>query len=204
MKIYVMDNYEKIIRDNLDSLYRHLPENLEGLLPGQRQEDQFSLRAFGETCLIRPGGVAVGDKPQIGVVGILITLYALHANEQPCIPTPYKAFRELPDSMPYVGAFASHCEGILVPHIERIEKNLAAIFDCLNGELGTGSDGGDFSIIVRPLPKVKLRYIFYLADDEFPASATCLFSNNAASFLPIDALADTGEYTSKKIIEIIS
>lgn len=43
-----------------------------------------------------------------------------------------------------------------------------------------------------------------LPDEEFPASATCLFSNNALSFLPIDALADIGEYTSKKIIEIIS
>ena len=78
------------------------------------------------------------------------------------------------------------------------------IFKILNGELCTGSDVGDFSIIVRPLPKIKLHYIFYHADDEFPASATCLFSNNALSFLPIDALADTGEYTSKKIIELIS
>jgi hypothetical protein len=49
-----------------------------------------------------------------------------------------------------------------------------------------------------------LNYIFYLADDEFPASATCLFSNNALSFLPIDALADTGEYCSRKIIELAS
>ncbi len=199
-----MDNYEKIIRDNLDLLYKNLPENLEWLLPGQRQKDQFGLKAFGHSCQIRPGGVTIGDKPETGVVGILISLYALHANEAPCIPTPFKAFRELPNSMPYVGAFASHTERILVPHIERVEENLDPIFKTLNGELSTGSDGGDLSIIVRPLPKIKLRYIFYFADDEFPASTTCLFSHNAPSFLPIDALADTGEYTSKKIIEIIS
>jgi hypothetical protein len=81
---------------------------------------------------------------------------------------------------------------------------MGLIFSSLNGELSPGSEGGDFSIIVRPLPKIKLRYIFYFADDEFPASATCLFSNNALSFLPIDALADTGEYTSRKIIELVS
>ena len=199
-----MDNYDKIIRDNLDQLYKNLPEKLEQLIPGQRQQGQFGLKAFGQSCQIRPGGVAIGDKPETGVVGILITLYALHANEAPCVPTPFKAFRELPNSMPYVGAFASHTEGILVPHIERIEENLDLIFKTLNGELSTDGDGGDFSIIVRPLPKIKLRYIFYFADDDFPASATCLFSNNAPSFLPIDALADTGEYTSKKIIEIVS
>jgi hypothetical protein len=28
--------------------------------------------------------------------------------------------------------------------------------------------------------------------------------SNALSFLPIDALADTGEYTSRKIIELVS
>ena len=64
-------------------------------------------------------------------------------------------------------------------------------------------DAGDFSLIVYPLPKIALNYIFYRADDDFPATVTCLFSHNAAAFLPTDALADTGEYTSKKILEII-
>jgi hypothetical protein len=86
---------------------------------------------------------------------------------------------------------------------DAIEENFDLIFETLNGEISQDYDGGDFSIIVRPLPKIKLRYIFYLADEEFPASATCLFSNNALSFLPVDALADTGEYTSKKIIDLI-
>ena len=138
------------------------------------------------------------------MIGILISLYALHAKADPCIPTPFKAYREIPNSMPYAGAFASHTEKILIPHIDKIEDNLDLIFETLNGEFGTGSEGGDFSFVVRPLPKIKLYYIFYRADKDFPASATCLFSNNALSFLPVDALADTGEYTSKKIIELIS
>ena len=199
-----MDNYEKIIRDNLDRLYKNLPNDLERLLPGQQQKDQFRFKAFGQSCLIEPEGIFMDDEPQTGVIGILITLYALHANENPCTPTPFKAFRELPDSTPYVGAFASHTESILIPHIDRIEINFDLIFKTLNGELSTGNDGGDFSMIVRPLPKIKLHYIFYRADDDFPASATCLFSNNALTFLPIDALADTGEYCSRKIIELVS
>ena len=199
-----MDNYEKIIHDNLDRLYKNLPENLDRLLPGQRQTDKFRLKALGQSCQIRPDGVCIGEEPETGVVGILITLYALHAGEDPCMPTPFKAFREFPNSQPYVGAFASHTESILIPHIDAIEDNLDLIFETLNGELSTAAEGGDLSIIVRPFPKIMLNYIFYLADDEFPASATCLFSNNALSFLPIDALADTGEYTSKRIIELVA
>ena len=199
-----MDNYGNIIRDNLEQLYKNLPENLERLLPGERKQDIFRFKAFGGLCRIRPEGITIDDEPQTGAVGIIITLYALHANEAPCLPTPFKAFRELLNSLPYVGAFASHSESILVPHIEAIEENLDIIFEALNGEPGHDLEGGDFSIIVRPLPKIMLRYIFYLADEDFPASATCLISSNALSFLPIDAMADTGEYTSKKIIELVA
>ena len=199
-----MDNYERIIHDNLDRLYKNLPNDLDRLLPGQRQKDRFRFKAFGQSCLIGPDGIFIGDEPQTGVVGILITLYALHANEDPCVPTPFKAFREFPNSAPYVGAFSSHTERILIPHIDGIEDNLNRIFKVLTGEFSSGSEGGDLAIIVRPLPKIKLHYIFYRADEDFSASATCLFSNNALSFLPIDALADTGEYCSKKIIQLVS
>ena len=199
-----MDNYEKIIKDNLTRLYKNLPDHLEQLLPGQHQNEQLIFKAFGCICRIGSGGITVDDKTETGVVGILISLYALHANTEMCSPTPYKAYRELPNSMPYAGAFASHTEQILIPHINKIEDNLNTIFDALNGEPGSGSEGGDISFTVRPFPKIILKYIFYFADDDFPASATCLYSNNALSFLPIDALADTGEYTSKKIIELIS
>jgi hypothetical protein len=110
-----MDNYEKIVRDNLDKLYQNLPDDLDRLLPGRRQNDQFCLKAFGQSCLVRPDGISIGDELETGVVGILVTLYALQANDDPCMPTPFKAFREFPNSLPYVGAFASHTESILVP-----------------------------------------------------------------------------------------
>jgi len=79
-----MDNYEKIIRENLDRLYKNLPDDLDRLLPGQRQNDQFRFKAFGESCIIRPDGIIIADRAATGVSGILISLYALHANAQPC------------------------------------------------------------------------------------------------------------------------
>jgi len=56
---------------------------------------------------------------------------------------------------------------------------------------------------IYPLPKIALCYIFCEADEDFPPSAKCLFSNNAHRSLPIDGLADLGEYASKKIIEMV-
>ena len=42
-----------------------------------------------------------------------------------------------------------------------------------------------------------------IKDEEFPASVTCLFSQNALSFMPLDGLADVAEYTSKAIIQLL-
>ena len=109
----------------------------------------------------------------------------------------------MPDSMPYVGAFASRAERVLFDQIDRIEQHAGRIAHRLKGLQGSDDDAGDFSLIVYPLPKIALNYIFYRADDDFPASVTCLFSNNAATFLATDALADTSEYTSKKMLEIL-
>ncbi len=198
-----MSNYEEIINKNLKRLYRQLPEDLAEKLPARRADHNFLFRAFGEPCRLGPRDIKLGDQIEIGPLGIVISLYALQVDTISCQLTPFKAFREMPDSMPYVGAFASHTERVLVNHINQIESKADRISHQFQGSQQASSEAGDFSFIIYPLPKIALNYIFYRADDEFPASVTCLFSHNAAIFLPPDALADTGEYTSKIILDIL-
>lgn len=197
------NNYAKIVQGNLKRLYKSFPEDLERTLPAERNGDFFLFHAFGETCEIRPDGIFLDQAQQTGVIGILISLYALHAGPEPILLEPLKAFKDFPDSMPYSGAFVTHTQQILVPHVERIEKGKHQIMANLNGHNAPAYAEGDFSFIVYPLPKIALCYIFYEADDEFSASVTCLYSNNALGFLPIDALADVGEYTSRKMLDLI-
>ncbi len=196
------DNYTKIVQDNLNRLYRNLPDDLAKNLPAEQDGERFVFDAFGEKCVIEPEGITLGGKAQSSVFGILITLYALGAGPDLCVPLPLKAFKEFPDSMPYAGAFKTHTEQLLVPHVDRIKKAAPAITEKLKGQ-SAPETGGDFSFLVYPLPKIALCYIFYEADDEFPASVTCLYSNNANRFLPTDGLADVGEYTSRKILELL-
>jgi hypothetical protein len=105
--------------------------------------------------------------------------------------------------MPFVGAFATHTERILIPRVAEIETAQKTIVENLRGRDAFSLAGGDFSLRVCPLPKISLCYIFYREDDEFPASVTCLFSSNAPTFLPTDALADVGECTSRKILNLL-
>jgi hypothetical protein len=197
------DNYAKIVRDNLKKLYKNLPADLADALPAQQNGDAFLFEAFGETCEIRSDGIFLSDVQQTGVIGILISLYALNTKLETCLIEPLKAFKDFPNSMPYAGAFVTHTQQILVPYVEEIQVSTHRIIETLNGCESPSNVGGDFSFMIYPLPKIALSYIFYEADEDFPASVTCLYSNNALSFLPIDGLADVGEYTSKKILDII-
>jgi len=106
--------------------------------------------------------------------------------------------------MGYQGAFVTNAEKILHPHVTAIQQHQQKLIDRFSGHTNPDARRCDFSFTLYPFPRVALYYIFNLPDDEFPASANCLFSSNAMSFLPVAGLADTAEYTAKKIIEVIT
>jgi len=198
-----MDNYTRLIVNNLNRLQKRSLDDLARALPADIEGDRAVFKAFGKQCRISPQGIVLGGTPETGVSGILISLYALHANPQLQVLKPFKSFKEFPDSMPYAGAFTSHTENILVPQVARIEAARQRILEVFDGRDADAAGSGDFSFIVHPLPKISLCYIFYHADEDFPPAVTCLYSNNASEFMPIDGLADVGEYSSRKILELV-
>jgi hypothetical protein len=195
-----MTQYEKIIHNNLQIIFQHPSQALVSHIKAIKSNGNYEFNAFGQTCHLSTDGIFLGSERQTGPLGIILSLYAKHAVPDECIIEPLNAFKSFPNTAPYVGAFTSHTEQVLIPHVEAIEARRSHIYEKFDGCDAPQSLGGDFSFYVWPLPKIMLCYIFYRADDDFPASATCLFSNNASQFLPNDALADTGEYMSKSII----
>jgi hypothetical protein len=194
------DNYARIVRANLDTLFDALPPDLAERLPACRRGNGYFFDAFGQTCCLAPKAITLDDVVPGGVLGILISLYALNAHLERCTVVPLQSFRELPGAMPYLGAFGSHVEQPLVPHVHRIREHRQALCQAMAGRDASELTGSDFAMLLYPLPKVALCYVFYEADEAFPASVTCLFSHNAQCFLPTDALADVGEHTSRWIL----
>ena len=199
----MQDNYSRLVAANLKQVFSGSPGDLASNLPAQKEGDSYLFRAFGETCRLSPDGIFVGDTRQDSVLGILISLYALNANSAVCITEPFRAFKELPDSMPYAGAFMTHTQQVLVPHVEKLERRIELLTAAFNTDPAAPANNGDFSFRLQPLPKIWLEFICYLPDEEFPAAVTCLYSHNADRFLTTDALADVGEYTVKKIIALL-
>jgi len=195
--------YEIIILDNLSQAFQRPLTELEESIPAKSSSGCLYLKAFGEECILRPDRVTLSDKPETGPKGLIISLYAKYVSANPIQIHPLKAYRDLPGSTPYQGAFRANSEIILVPHVKKIREIEDKILRAFDGQKDSELQTGDFNFIVFPLPKIALGYIFYLPDDEFPASVTCLISANAHYFIPLDGLADVAEYCSKAIIQII-
>ncbi|MBW1975703.1 MAG: DUF3786 domain-containing protein [Deltaproteobacteria bacterium] len=196
------ENYFEI---SLHYLSRALARDLEELaaaLPGRKHEDKVVFKAFASECRLAPEGITLDGKLETGPKSIIISMYALNVPSEPWASVQkWISFRELPNTMPYWGAFRANAEEILIPHVHRIRDSLDSIVSKLDGYI-TNNTPGDVAVVVFPLPKVPLLYIFYLADDEFPAEAKCLFPAGVDSFMPSDVLADLAEHTSRLLIEL--
>lgn len=194
-------NYEKMIHENLSGLFEKRPPDLEARLGASKSGGGVSLQAFGEPAWFDHEKVMFRGQKDVDPKGLLVSLYAMHAGQAKIQLEPFKAFKDFPGSMPYHGAFSANSERVLIPHVNKIQEKMAEIISVFDGEAG---QNGDFSMRLYPFPKIAVYTIFYLADDEFPASATALFSANALDFMPLDGLADVAEYTAKKIIQMVS
>ena len=126
-------SYRRIILGNLDRIYMRLPKDLAGKLNAARHGDDFHFEAFGERCRIHPDGLCLGGMEEDGPRGVVISLYALHAAEGAIRDDPPIAFRELPGSAPYVGAFKSRTEKVLMPFVPEIAEARERIASALSG-----------------------------------------------------------------------
>jgi len=176
---------------------------IEASLPAKRAGERIQLEAFGEMCEMSQDDVILSGSSATGPEGLLIAMYAGFAKEIPVQVHPLRSFKELPGSMPYQSAFHANSERVLIPHVESFKNRKEEIAEKFSGHINPDAVSGDFSFTLYPLPKVPLYYIFYLPDEEFPASVTCLFGANAMEFLPLDGLADVAEYTGKRMIALV-
>lgn len=192
--------YGTIINDNLNKLFSLDLDQRAGAMGADGDSESLRLKAFGSECRLTANGLTLDGKPEEGPRGIIISLYALHAVDDALIVEPFQSFKEVPNSAPYAGAFINRTEQALIPIVERLDELREKIYATLDGGDAPTAVSGDISFVVQPLPKIALCYVCYLPDDDFPAGVTCLYSSNAHLFLPTDALADVGEYTSKAIL----
>jgi len=197
-------NYLKIRNDYLHQAWARSPEVLSVCLPAELAPAGLHFQAFGEDCLLTEAEITLNGAAANGPEGLLIALYASSVPDLPVQLDSLKSFKELPNSMPYQGAFAANAEQILVPQVTGIHRQPERLAAAFSGRVNVAPPSGDFSFTLYPLPRVPLYYIFHLPDEEFPAAVTCLFAANAPDLMSLDGLADVAEYTGKKMMALLA
>lgn len=197
------DNYQKLAKSNVAHVFHAPPSDLAQRLGGKETDVGIALRAFGKRWVLTSEAVIPENEAVSSVEALLVSLYARHNNTAPMQREPFVAFKELPDSAPYAGAFARHAQLSLAPFVPVMDQRRDELCALMDGALAKNPPAGDLAFTLHPLPKIALHYICYHADEDFPAAVTCLYSHNAALFMPTDALADVGEYTAKAIIAML-
>jgi hypothetical protein len=99
------------------------------------------------------------------------------------------AFGDLPEGKFYDPAFQGRCRVPLERKFGPTPEKLLAAAEKLGGRAW---NRGDVSVVIPAFPRVDVYLVLYRGDDEFPPSATVLFSSRVAAFLSAEDIAVLG------------
>jgi len=63
-------------------------------------------------------------------------------------------------------------------------------------------EGGDACVEIQALPRIPMRLVLWLADDEFPAQVTVLFDRRVDQQLPMDVLHGLMRHVTSELVRI--
>ncbi len=132
--------------------------------------------------------VAANGKP-CGLNRTAMFLYYLQTADGAAAKNTWVAFRDFPGGMFYHQAYQGYSGDRLAKAID----NRINVFERAAKQLGGMKlDIGDAAFAFEALPRVRVAAVYYVGDEDFPASANVLFDGAADHYLPVDALAGVG------------
>ncbi len=126
----------------------------------------------------------------ITIVQVLI-LHYLTAIEKQTANGDFINFKGIPDGMFYFKSFQQRVLNKLIETFKECPEKLLKAGKAIGGKKW---GIGDYSVAIQVFPRVEMVFQLYPADDEFPADANILYSDNIVNFLPAEDAAFLGGY----------
>ena len=166
------------------------------LLPDGR----FALALWGREVELTPPAYhahwAATGKP-VGMMDQALLLYYLATADGTALTGRWISFGELPDGRFYNQAFQGYTGHELV---RTFGNDLTAFTTAAERTGGQPQSLGQASFAYQPLPRVPVMVVYWLGDEDFPASAQVLFDASASHYLPTDAYAILGSGLTRRLI----
>lgn len=175
-----------------DELRQREPRVFASKTGADFEQGRLRVKFYGEQHIITFPELEVSVEATRKTCGLnrssMFFYYLLTADGAP-FTDKWIAFRELPGGMFYHQAYQGYSGDRLAKAID----NHVSVFERAAKNLGGRRlDLGDASFEFYALPRVRVAAVYYVGDEDFPASANVLFDASASHYLPTDALAGVG------------
>ena len=152
--------------------------------------DPYSIRFPGvEFCSASKRAVSL-------VTRVLLLHYLLRADGTPP-SNKWEGYKDIPGGLLYGGVFARR---VTEPLQKRFGRS-ARVFQETGLSLGGVSAGvGDASFILQVLPFIRLQYVLWAEDDEFPPSVQLLFDSSVVHYLSLEDIVVLGQMSTGRLI----
>ena len=139
---------------------------------------------FSARCITTSAG------REVSPVWRILLLHYLAIASCPETLEPEVTFADLPTARPYARVYQQRVIARLCATAGRDEQRLRTAADALGGRIATGFETAfDFDLF----PRLRVRLIWYPADEEFPLSATLLLPANIESYFSIEDIVVLSE-----------
>lgn len=200
-----IDNYRQVVGSLIERLDEESWERV-----AQRSgatyvaaSSTLALKMFGRDYEVTPTGVTCDGEEAPSAPSIVAVNYLLSpGGEAP--GDEWESFAQLPGSMAYRGAFVQNVEERLAKYADYIVEKKSKVLAALDGTQLPEVAGSNLTVKFHALPMVYLLALVYEADEEFPAGAKVLFSENGHHYLPTECAADLAEHMVSRIIETVA
>ncbi len=161
------------------------------------EDGKYSVTFLGTPYDISMPEVSFVSESIPTIVEVLILHYLTTAENNP-VKGEFVGFSGIPNGMFYFKSFKRRALDKLVGKFRKEPEMLVEAGAALAGKEWTA---GDYSSIIPVFPKIDMVVQINEADDEFPAEANILFSDNIVNFLPVEDTAFLGGYVVGALVD---
>ena len=197
-------NYEKVFGQFREWFVQSPQESISEKIGAEIDQENLILPFFGELCRIqRDTGEITGEgKREVPVTERLTIMHHLRYCQRfaregnKMVP-----FREIRDAAVFERAYEKAALEPLKKYFSGRPQRL------LEAGLGLGGQQekyGDVSVTIHAFPKIKLTYIFWDGDDEFPPSANILFEDTIAQWTHPESVPTLAQIGTERLLTPLS
>jgi len=146
-------------------------------------------------------GLITCDSKDVGPAWHVLTLHYLNVRTQPELRQPEITFATLPSGRTYAKVTDGRVNRRFCATVGRDRPTLQTAAERIGARF---VEGGDLAFEVDFFPRVPIRVIWHVADDEFPPSCTLLLAANIESFLCAEDIVVVSESLVSRLAEASS